>query len=156
MCAYKCYQGMPYCIYAVIIWIKILTWYRAPKSRGHKKITPWFSIISTDIYEHMHKQIICQKASTHVYVRIRGKHKQAKQRAALRVQKHCAWEPRVRIEPTIVSLQDAKRKGLNDLQRFVGLDVMAVLDGRKLKYLNARRQRKRVGELVMNLVYSIV
>ena len=90
MCAYKSYQGMPYYIYAVIIRIKILTCYRAPKSRGHKKITPRFAIISTDIYDHVHKQIIYLKAFTHVYVQIRGKHKQAKKRAALRVQKHCA------------------------------------------------------------------
>ena len=90
-----------YCIYAVVIRIKILTWYRAPKSRGHKKITPRFAIISTDIYEHVHKQIIYLKAFTHVYVRIRGKHKQAKKRAALRVQKHCAWLSRVGLEPTI-------------------------------------------------------
>ena len=54
-----------YCIYAVVIRIKILTWYRAPKSRGHKKITPRFAIISTDIYEHVHKQIVYLKAFTH-------------------------------------------------------------------------------------------
>ena len=77
----------------------------------------------------MHKQIIYLKAFTHVYVRIRGKHKQAKKRAALRVQKHCAWLSRVGIEPTIVSLEDAKRKGLNDLHESVRLDVMDLLDG---------------------------
>ena len=88
-----------YCIYAVVIRIKILTWWN-DESWGHKKISPRFAI-STGIYEHMHKQIIYLKAFTHVYVQIRGKHKQAKKRAALRVQKHCAWLSRVGLEPTI-------------------------------------------------------
>ena len=71
-----------YCIYAVVIRIKILTWW-SDESWGHKKISPRFAI-STGIYEHMHKQIIYLKASTHIYVRIRGKHKQAKK------ERHCA------------------------------------------------------------------
>ena len=151
---------MSYCIYAVIIWIKILTWCRAPKSRGRKKIILRMAIISTDIYEHVHKQIIYLKEFTHVYVRIRGKHKQAKKRAALRVQKYCAWVPRVGFEPTIVSLEDAKRKGLNDLVESVQLDVMDVLDGQNLTYLNASQPPKFGGgrdtNFVINLVYPIV
>ena len=41
------------------------------------------------------------------------------------------------FEPTIVSLEDAKRKGLNDLVESVQLDVMDLLDGQNLTYLNA-------------------
>jgi hypothetical protein len=44
------------------------------------------------------------------------------------------------FEPTIVSLQDAKRTGLDDLHESVRLDVMDLLVGRKLKYLNASHQ----------------
>jgi hypothetical protein len=43
----------------------------------------------------------------------------------------------VGFEPTIVSLEDAKRKGLNDLVESVQLDVMDLLDGQNLTYLNA-------------------
>ena len=62
------------------------------------------------------------------------------------------------FEPTIVSLQDAKRTGLDDLHESVRLDVMDLLDGRKLTYLNASHQ---IGgwagyELVINLVYPIL
>ena len=39
-----------------------------------------------------------------------------------------------------LSLEDAKRKGLNDLHESVRLDVMDLLDGRKLTYLNASHQ----------------
>ena len=56
--------------------------------------------MSTSMYKHMHNQIVCLKAPyAHIYVRIRKKHKQAKKRAALRVQKHCAGIPWVGIEP---------------------------------------------------------
>ena len=97
---------MPYCIYAVIIWIKILTWYRAPKSRGHKKIIPRFAI-SMGICKPMHKQIIYLKIPTR-------KHKQAKKRAALHVQKHCAWLSRVGIEP-MTSHSRCKKEGIRRL-----------------------------------------
>ena len=36
-----------------------------------------------------------------------------------------------------LSLEDAKRKGLNDLVESVQLDVMDLLDGQNLTYLNA-------------------
>ena len=39
-----------------------------------------------------------------------------------------------------LSLEDAKRKGLDDLVESVQLDVMDLLDGRKLTYLNASHQ----------------
>ena len=114
-------------------------------------------IISTDIYDHVHKQIIYLKAFTHVYVQIRGNHKQAKKRAALRVQKHCAWLSRVGIEPTIVSLEDAKRNGLDDLHESVRLDVMDLPGEKNLTYLNVSHQIIWGGgagyELFTNLIY---
>ena len=63
------------------------------------------------------------------------------------------------FEPTIVSLEDAKRKGLNDLVESVQLDVMDLLNGKKLTYVNASHQIIRGGagyKLVINLVYPIV
>jgi hypothetical protein len=35
-----------------------------------------------------------------------------------------------------LSLEDAKRKGLDDLNKSVQLDVMDLLDGQKVTYLN--------------------
>ena len=48
-----------------------------------------------------------------------------------------------------LSLEDAKRKGLNDLVEPVQLDVMDLLDGRKVMYLNTSHQIIR-GGLVIN------
>ena len=106
----------------------------------------------------MHKQIIYLKASTHIYVRIRGKHKQAKK------ERHCACKKTLRLvvrggnRTHDLALEDAKSKGLNDLHESVRLDVMDLVDVQKLTYLNASHQIGvgRVMNVVINLVYSIV
>jgi hypothetical protein len=79
------------------------------------------AIISTDIYEHVHKQIIYLKEFTHVYVRIRGKHKQAKKKSGTARAKKMRLIVQGGTRTHDLWLKDAKRKGLDDLHESVQL-----------------------------------
>ena len=61
------------------------------------------------------------------------------------------------FEPTIVSLQDAKRTGLDDLHESVRLDVMDLLDWQKTYVFECQPPNwgGRVMHFVINLIYPI-
>jgi len=82
----------------------------------------------------VHKQIIYLKAFMHVYVQIRGKHKQAKKKSGTARAKILRLVVQGGNRTHDLWLKDAKRKGLDDLHESVRLDVMD-LPGKKKSHV---------------------